>query len=665
MELRQFALRVVESAALADKLTAPESLTDRQPGPARVVDRPERSPLLAFPRQRLRDRLPGMSQLAEPRARGELLHRFANHELLALEIMAATLLRFPDAPRAFRLGIAATMVEEQRHLGLYLGRMAALGVEVGAVPVNDHFWRACADLRDPLDYVRRMSLTFEQANLDFTRAWRSRFAHVGDHETSEILRRVYDDELGHVRAGLVWLRRWKDPSTSDFRAWADGLPLALTPARARAPDFDREGRRAAGFDEEFIDGVEFFGGSRGRPPRVFLFNPGVEEELGAGQSARATSSPVRGLAEDLAPLFSFVASPGDVVVAPRPPRSHWRRQLSEAGFVLPEFVSEVDALRERRIGGLEPWGWGPVMAQKLAALIGSLPAGTRRWHPGQGALADKVAALSWQRAVAYRLDAGWALAPEGVVVDTVELGLDALARGWVVKAPFSSAGRERLRGEASVAARNWLVARLARHGRLRAEPWRDRLLDFSVHFDAAANGLRPVGICRFLADARGQFTGTLPGRWTAQLDGEMAAFLSPRAGRLRSLTDALVAVLTPVVVGLDYRGPVGIDAMVVRTDAGLKIDPLVELNPRWTMGRISLALGRRVHPAARARWEFRSAASLAREGLDGEAWAMPCDRSPRLRDGLLADGVLATTDPAGATTMLTRLVVEPPPSRAI
>src|SRR4051812_36099167 len=56
---------------------------------------------------------PKIKELAASSARGRLLHFFANHELLAMELMALMLLRFPDAPRSFRAGIAHTISEEQ------------------------------------------------------------------------------------------------------------------------------------------------------------------------------------------------------------------------------------------------------------------------------------------------------------------------------------------------------------------------------------------------------------------------------------------------------------------------------------------------------------------------------------------------------------------------
>ena len=46
-------------------------------------------------------------------------------------------------------------------------------------------------------------------------------------------------------------------------------------------------------------------------------------------------------------------------------------------------------------------------------------------------------------------------------------------------------------------------------------------------------------------------------------------------------------------LGNSYRGPLGVDMMVVSVDNKLMVHPCVELNLRRTMGHVALALTRR------------------------------------------------------------------------
>jgi len=643
MELRAWAESILGATTLDGKLWAPPAWTDHTPGAATRVDQPSRPPGLAFARERAD--LPG--RLEDESARGRLLHRFANHELLALEAMAATLLAFPAAPRAFRAGIAATLVEEQLHLRLYLGRMAALGVELGELPLNDFFWRALKGMSSPLDYVMRMALVFEQANLDYALHFERLFREAGDGETAGVLRQVHDDEVGHVRFGLSWFHRWKDPSRTDWEVLSTALSPPLGLARARGPAFDVEGRRKAGLGEDFIERLSRHQASKGRPPAAWVFNPSVEDELARGKPGHVPTGAARSLAADLAPLLSFLAAPDDVVVMPRAPTESWSREMAAAGCPLPERVESLDELGGRKLGRLEPWGWGPGTTAEGSRLVRE----GRRYLPGLRVAADKVQHLLWKHDFSSMIHDAHVRCINGEVVTTAGEVRAALGRGWVVKAPFSTAGRGRARGVVSPPVEEWVEKQLALHGRLRAEPWVDRVLDLSFHYDVAAGRAHPRGVVRFDTNARGQFTGTRPSRWLEQEPAPVRRWLGGEGGDPRWLQRLVAAVgdfLGGRLAALGVEGPVGVDTLVYQHDDQLVVDPIVEVNPRWTMGRVSLAIGARVHPGSRAWWRFVPVRAGRPEAPGME-----------MLQGRMRHGRLFTTDPATAETVFTVLDVDP------
>ena len=104
MELRDFAEEILFATTLEEKLRAPEAITDERPGtPIVAPATPGRPPGLRFKSSRSRKAdVPDTHRLEQQSERGGLLHFFANHELLATELMALVLLRFPEAPAAFR-----------------------------------------------------------------------------------------------------------------------------------------------------------------------------------------------------------------------------------------------------------------------------------------------------------------------------------------------------------------------------------------------------------------------------------------------------------------------------------------------------------------------------------------------------------------------------------
>src|ERR1039457_1209258 len=166
MELREFAEQILFATTLEEKLHCPDKITDERPGSALITPAaPGRPKALQFKATgKARDSFPGTKNLEQESERGRLLHFFANHELLATELMALVLLKFPDAPAAFRKGVLQTLKDEQEHTRLYLQRMKARGIRFGALPVSGYFLRCVSPMRNPYDYVASLCLTSCQPN---------------------------------------------------------------------------------------------------------------------------------------------------------------------------------------------------------------------------------------------------------------------------------------------------------------------------------------------------------------------------------------------------------------------------------------------------------------------------------------------------------------------
>lgn len=191
------------------------------------------------------------------------LNSFANHELLAIEMMAAALAIYPHHTqelKRFKRAILISLRDEQKHFQLYVKRLEQLGYEFGDFPLNDFFWRQMSHLDTPSKYLAVMALTFEAANLDFAKSYRDIFTQYGDHKTASILNIVYRDEITHVQLGVHYLSLWKK-NKSLWNYYLENLPFPLTPARAKGKNFDEDGRREAKLDDEFIKIIKSYQGS--------------------------------------------------------------------------------------------------------------------------------------------------------------------------------------------------------------------------------------------------------------------------------------------------------------------------------------------------------------------------------------------------------------------
>lgn len=252
MELREWATRILSADTLEEKLSTPALLTDNAPGAPLLFNEPTRPEGMKFKRHNSREKLPPFHDHRDPDKRAVCLHRFAGHELLAVEIMAQALLAFPDAPKHFRKGVANTLREEQEHVRLYLSRMEAFGLKFGDLPLYKHFWAYVPHLTCPIRYVSVMSLTFEMANLDFAPMYGQSFERVGDDASAALMRQIYEDEIKHVSFGMNWLRKMKESEESEWDVWEKSLPPLMTPKRAKGFVLHEEGRRLAGVPDDWI-----------------------------------------------------------------------------------------------------------------------------------------------------------------------------------------------------------------------------------------------------------------------------------------------------------------------------------------------------------------------------------------------------------------------------
>jgi len=262
-DVRTFCRRVLARGDLETKLVPPRAsdggpLDDDHPGPALHVAAPARDPGLAMAGGA--PRLPRPGELRDAEARATCLARFAHHELMAVELFAWALLRWPDAPPALRRGFVAALADEQRHCRLYLERLAAHEASFHERSHSDYFWRqAGAIAASPHGlraFLAAMGLTLEQANLDFTLTYRDGFRAAGDEASARVCQIVHDDEIRHVALARRWLGRLDPDADADpVGAYERAVPFPLAANRAKGRRFDVTARRAAGLSEALIEHV--------------------------------------------------------------------------------------------------------------------------------------------------------------------------------------------------------------------------------------------------------------------------------------------------------------------------------------------------------------------------------------------------------------------------
>jgi uncharacterized ferritin-like protein (DUF455 family) len=676
MELREFAERVLFATTLEEKLRRPVDITDECPGPALGTPAaPGRPRELQFKvTGEARDIFPGTKNLERESERGKLLHFFANHELLATELMALVLLRFPDAHAAFRKGVLLTLKDEQEHTLLYLQRMKECGVHFGELPVSGYFWRSVSVMENPMDYVSSLCLTFEQANLDFARHFAQGFATVGDAATAKLLDKIYHDEIGHVAYGLKWFRRWKNPSESDWEAFCRQLKFPLSPQRAKGMTLNVEGRRAAGLDAQFIAELDVFSQSKGRTPNVFVFNPFTEVIIAHGKSFNPTKHQSQ-LARDLETLPQFLCRQDDIVLVNERPSVEFLSGIKQAGFALSEFVEleNREQLSERKLGRLRPWAWGPDSAEMFEPLFAKLT-GERRvasgsFNPAIAQLYSKAWSATLLKQILRSHSSNWLCTQNevGVAVNSLAEALAAIAairrRGHhkiIIKEALGLAGSNAIRlfePEIMESYCHWIANAVGNRQQLVVEPWLERVLDFSVQLEMTPDGLKLCGYTGLINDVKGQFQANTaaPGHQKKIPADLIALFPEPPdiAQQLHTLYADIFRLVEDELRRANYLGPLGIDAFAYRDAEGkIRLKPVVEINPRHTMGRVTVELMKHVAPGSRGEFRLVSRKQVLAEGFaDFLAYVRSlCGSFPVQFKGnpspRISEGVIFLNDPA-------------------
>jgi uncharacterized ferritin-like protein (DUF455 family) len=583
--------------------------------------------------------------------RGKVFHFFANHELLAMELMALCILRFPNAPIAFRKGLAHTIREEQKHLKLYLDRMDFFGVSFGDIGVNDFFWRFVSSMKSPEEFVASMSLTFEQANLDFAKEYLDLFEEIGDLDSAQVMRTVYLEEIGHVKHGVTWAQKWKDDNESLWNFYIRNLPDGLSPVRAKGSQsplgFDFEARHLSGMDAEFCENVFSFSESKGRVPKVFWF---VGDENPQGTFPENKSLLLKGLEQDFATLPLFFASSDDIVLCDKEPTIEFKLHLLRNGVLLPQFktLKEIENVKTG-VADVLPWTWNRAVAKTSSSFrfaektVRSKACAALLEQDSTMNPASKV----WSKKIAKEFSPLVYGNSFSSLLEIETFIANSNFNEYLVKAPFSSSGRHRAlwSAENKLKIEKWII----KFGAVVCEPLFKKIYDFSAHGTVLENGrVRFDGLCHFLTSPKGAFLGTTPNQLFPEMFfkdeimfSELKRFFY-QVGNCENTMKQAIDFVGAKLAEIGFSGSFGIDALISYDKENFELIPIVEVNPRQTMGRVSLMLEKYLSKRSSSVW-LHTILRSENQGIELRQKLLE-HPNKHFTNGQIEQGVLLTTD---------------------
>lgn len=340
---------------------------------------------------------------------------------------------------------------------------------------------------------------------------------------------------------------------------------------------------------------------------VFYFNPTCELAVANGSFSYMPPLLLQEMERDLATLPFVFATKTDFVLTDDAPSEEFKRQLIDLGFELPEFCSlaELESLPTNSFNAIYPWGWSPAAHFKLRNLkekcgeeFKASPA--FNWTNRHKTLFERSTSLDFLMDLLdkYPHDGFIDRSMTGVrVSDTEEIeSLLLKNRALVLKAPLSSSGRgiQIIRKEVlNNSNKQWISGVLKQQNYLIAEPFLDKLIDFSFQFNFGKSGIDYLGTSFFETNTNGQYQATLIRPDLKQMLAGIE--LQKLETRINAIGTSILEALRDSAYAQLHRGYLGVDAMIFNHQNQIRIQPCIEINCRMNMGILSMVAATNIH----------------------------------------------------------------------
>ncbi len=213
--------------------------------------RPARPELLA-PGQ-----MPKRGKGGSERSRIALWHALAHIEFVAINLALDMAGRFGGAMgREFVDDFLRVAAEEAMHFALLERHLNTMASTYGALPAHGGLWDAAhATRHDVAARLAVVPMVLEARGLDVTPVMLERVRASGDARGAAILKRILDDEIGHVRFGTKhFIALATKLGDSPEQLWK--TLVARHFSGAVKPPFNDSARSSAGLPRSFYAGLE-------------------------------------------------------------------------------------------------------------------------------------------------------------------------------------------------------------------------------------------------------------------------------------------------------------------------------------------------------------------------------------------------------------------------
>lgn len=345
-------------------------------------------------------------------------------------------------------------------------------------------------------------------------------------------------------------------------------------------------------------------------PSIYFFNPTAELSVANGDFSYQPSALLRQFEREMAAIMLYFASEKDLVVVDDYPDEQFLNTIRQLKPHLPGFIKKTDLeCSQQSFDKLVPWGWSPAVINEFQSLF-------PRFSPafnasGRGKWKNDFALFYNRKKATGILDYIYenyeGELPEKTILEPLickncDIANELLKqkRQIVFKAPLSSSGRgiQMLRKE-SLNSSNiaWLKSIINKQGFVMAETLHNKVADVSLHFfKQSGKTTKFIDKVFFKTNSKGQFLGCYTGNHP---DPAVNSLINKHIKK--GITTILEQAFNKQFE--NYEGYLGLDMMVIEINGQEQLHPCVEVNPRFTMGLLTLQIKKLIHKKE-AFWEM-------------------------------------------------------------
>lgn len=340
---------------------------------------------------------------------------------------------------------------------------------------------------------------------------------------------------------------------------------------------------------------------------VHYFNPAHETAVQNASPYYTARASMLSMKRELAFLPAWYAADGDVVLIEERALDSYYTYLSEYLPSLPRPILTNKLKYGYKDAAVCLWGISPQAIHYFGQINKEyeLNLHTPSWNERYTYLNGRQAARDClQELIVCQPEISSSIIPQFFTsLDEIEHAVNRSSSQLLAKAPYSSSGRGLLwlpvegltRTERQI-----LHGMLKKQGSVSLEVVLDKQIDFAMEFlTDGKGGVEFAGYSLFYTNSKGAYLGNYLG---SQKNIEQQLTEKIPLSLLDATKNSLKTILSEKYA-FDYKGCIGVDMLLYKSEQGYALHPCLEINMRYNMGFLAVSLSDNyLHPQAQGKF---------------------------------------------------------------